>query len=82
MTMLLTMALPAAAANRFEDVERADWYYAAVTTMANEGVVSGDPDGTFRPNDTLTQGECLTLVLQAAGSGKQTSAGEHWAEGY
>ena len=59
LTMLLTMALPAAAANRFEDVERADWYYAAVTTMANEGVVSGYPDGTFRPNDTLTQGECL-----------------------
>lgn len=82
LTMLLTMALPAAAANRFEDVERADWYYAAVTTMANEGVVSGYPDGTFRPNDTLTQGECLTLVLQAAGSGKQTSAGAHWAEGY
>ena len=48
----------------FTDVSEGDWFYNAVISMADNGIISGDGDGTFRPNDPITIGEMATLVCR------------------
>ena len=43
------------AANPFTDVPADSWYTDAVIWAADNGIVSGFGDGTFRPNDALTR---------------------------
>lgn len=63
------------------DVTTADWFYSYVADMTKAGVVSGYPDGSFRPQGNVTWGEALKLVLKATGYG-EFEAGTHWASGY
>ncbi|MBQ7492672.1 MAG: S-layer homology domain-containing protein [Clostridia bacterium] len=70
--------------NAFSDVKDGMWFNAAVSTMAKLDIVTGYPDGTFRPNDTITRAEFAAI---AARFDRETSAGEtafsdilgHWA---
>lgn len=39
------------------------WYYAAVSALASAGIVSGY-NGFFRPDDTLTSGELITMLTR------------------
>ena len=66
----------------FSDVPSSAWYYSYVSDLAAKGVVSGYPDGTFRPQKSVTVGEALKLILLAAGYGPQQPTGSHWASGY
>lgn len=63
------------------DVSTSDWFHSYVADMTKAGVVSGYPDGTFRPKGNVTWGEALKLVLKATGYG-EFEAGTHWASGY
>ena len=68
---------------RFSDVAAGDWFYDYVETLAADGVVSGYPDGTFRPERDVTYGEALKLLLRSAGFAEQTAEDdEHWAAAY
>ena len=70
-------------ANTFSDVSASNWHYEFVTAMAEAGIVSGNPDGTFKPNDTLTWGQALKMVLLNAGYEEQAPVeGGTWASGY
>ena len=87
--LLLTLALcftlqpgALAATARFSDVPANAWYYQNVTELAAAGVVSGYPDGSFRPGGSVTVGEALKLVLLAAGYTERSATGTHWASGY
>lgn len=66
----------------FSDVLPGHWYYNYVMDLTRNGVVNGNPDGTFAPERAITAGETLKLVLLAAGHTEQTPTGEHWAGGY
>ena len=48
--------------NHFSDVSRSDWFYEYVVSAAGYGWISGYPDGTFRPGNTITRGEVTTIV--------------------
>ena len=50
----------------FSDVPANAWYATAVNTLASLGMVSGDPDGTFRPNDPITRAEFCVIALAFA----------------
>jgi len=52
--------------HKFTDVQPGAWYYDAVMTVAEGGLVSGNADGTFRPNDgaTRTQVERVSALLR------------------
>ena len=68
---------------RVSDVAAGDWFYDYVETLAAGGVVSGYPDGSFRPERDVTYGEALKLLLRAAGFAEQTAEDdEHWAAAY
>lgn len=47
----------------FSDVDRGTWYYDAVSALASAGIVSGY-NGLFRPDDTLTSGELITMLTR------------------
>ena len=42
-----------AATNPFSDVPADSWAYDAVTTLANDGVIDGYPDGTYQGQNTI-----------------------------
>ena len=46
-----------AAANPFSDVPADSWAYDAVTKLAQDGVINGYGDGTFRGDNTITRYE-------------------------
>ena len=49
----------------FADVPPGHPYEDAINLLASRGMVSGYPDGTFRPNALLTRAEFVRLVLAA-----------------
>ena len=49
----------------FSDLEQASWAREAVEFLASRGVVSGDGNGHFRPNDKVTREEFVKMVLAA-----------------
>lgn len=53
--------------NSFSDVSADDWFYAQVVGSAKYGWISGYPDGTFRPNNTITRAEVTTIVNRMLG---------------
>jgi len=70
-------------ANRFSDVHEGDWYAQAVNFLANAGIISGFPDGTFRAEYNMTRAELTVLMSQffAIGHGIHsfTDIQGHWA---
>lgn len=59
-------------AKTFADVPANQWYAKAVTTLAGNGVISGYPDGTFKPNAPITRAEFVTMAMNFAKAGKGT----------
>jgi len=72
--------------NDFTDVRAHRWYNNPISTVVEYGLVSGFPDGTFRPNDYTTYAEMLTLAarfnrLELNGDTSFFN-GNHWATRY
>lgn len=59
----------------FTDVTKGDWYYDAVYTLANKGIINGKKEGIFAPKDTITRAEFVQLLYNKVGapSGAQPS---------
>jgi len=52
--------------NSFSDVDKEDWYNNAVSVIAKMGIITGYPDGTFKPNQTITRAEVATIAARFA----------------
>ena len=50
---------------KFSDVSAKHWAYEAIAIAAKMGWIEGYPDGTFRPDATITRAEMMTLVNRA-----------------
>lgn len=57
---------PAAGSASFTDVAKGQWYADGVAWASANGVVSGYPDGSFRPNDTITREQMAAILYQYA----------------
>lgn len=70
--------------NPYSDVTAESWFFTSVRELSYKGVMSGYPDGTFRPDQNLTCGEALKLILLAAGRNDPggVELGAHWAANY
>lgn len=51
----------------FEDLSETYWGYKYINYCAGAGIVSGYPDGTFRPDNTVTYDELISMVVRAQG---------------
>ena len=87
--MLATSA--SAFAVDFPDVDKSASYAGAVNTLTALGVVNGDDNGKFNPDNTVTRAEFTKMVVEAIGEGsaaasssytKFADAKGHWAAGY
>ena len=66
----------------FSDLPQDGWYYGYVNDLYNAGVINGYLDGSFRPNNTVTTGEALKMILLAVGFAEPEMVTTHWASGY
>lgn len=58
----------------FSDVRPGDWHFGYVEAAARAGLVSGYPDGSFRPDAPITRQEMAALVVRAAkAAGREVS---------
>lgn len=49
--------------NSYTDVASTDWYNNAISTLSNMGIISGDPSGAFRPDDSITRAEFTKIAV-------------------
>ena len=54
-----------AAANPFSDVPAGHWAYNSVTKLANDGIIEGYGDGTYRGNRNITRYEMAQMIARA-----------------
>ena len=54
-----------AAANPFSDVPAGHWAYGAVATLAQEGIIEGYGDGTYRGDRLITRYEMAQMIAKA-----------------
>ncbi|MFI3312492.1 MAG: S-layer homology domain-containing protein [Eubacteriales bacterium] len=66
----------------FSDVADDAWYAEYVYRLVEDGVLGGYDDGTFQPARSVSLGEALKIIMNAAGYEPQESVSEHWASGY
>lgn len=71
--------------NDFSDVAEGQWYNTAISTMAAMEVITGYPDGTFRPNANITRAEFAAIAARFDESGIEGDISfedviGHWAE--
>lgn len=72
---VLAMSVTSFAA-AFKDVpsDKYSWAVDAVESMANDGIIKGYEDSTFRPENTVTKLESLVLIARILGSTKDENA--------
>lgn len=64
--------------NVFSDVAEDAWYHDYVVGSIQYGWITGYPDGTFRPENTITRAEVTTIVNRMLGrSADRTFIAEH-----
>lgn len=83
-SLALSLAAPAAAAKplHFTDVPADSWYYTYVQDLYAAGVVDGISLTAFGPQENVTLGQALKLILLAADCPDTAPTGDHWASGY
>jgi hypothetical protein len=57
----------ACACTQFTDVPAGSTFYDFVTCLACRGLISGYPDGSFKPNNDVTRGQLSKIVSNSAG---------------
>lgn len=51
----------------YTDVAEKDWYHSYVTALSEKGIVSGNGNGTFAPQNNVTREQFLKMLLLATG---------------
>jgi hypothetical protein len=52
---------------KFSDMSNAAWAEDAVNSLVKMGIIAGYPDGTFRPDNSITRAEFAKIIVLAAG---------------
>jgi len=75
-----------ATTNDFSDVKAGSWYNNAISTCAKAGLLTGYPDGTFKPNQSITRAEFAAIAARFLSDevtgenvGDFTDTANHWA---
>lgn len=69
----------ASGASSFPDIKN-HWAKSVITWGEESGIVSGYPDGKFRPDSKVTEAEFLTMLIKAYLGTPQGDTSNHWAE--
>ena len=66
----------------FSDLNSGHWAYVQISNLVRTGVVSGFPDGTFRPEDNIIVAEFLAMTIRLAGIQLPPNDSPDWREKY
>ena len=67
----------------YSDVKATDWFAGDVNLATQMGIISGDGDGTFRPNDQVKYEEAVKMVVAALGYNREYVMKQGgWPTGY
>ena len=65
----------------FPDVKPSLWAAPYINMAAKKGVIAGFADGKFKPNQTVTAGQAVTILMRGLGY-KDENMGGVWPQGY
>ncbi len=54
-------------ASNFTDIPAGHWATGFINVAASQGIIIGDPEGTFRPDDKINYAEALTVLVRVLG---------------
>ena len=69
-------------AKSFKDVSTSTWCYKYVVELSDANVIDGYADGSFKPDNTVTYGAALKLIMLAAGYPEQPAVNSNVFSGY
>ena len=67
---------------KFSDMTSSTWCYKYVVELSDAGVIDGYTDGSFKPDNTVTYGAALKLIMLAAGYPEQKPTDSNPFSGY
>jgi len=78
---ILQYGIKAEAKSAFSDIDH-HWAKETILWALEKGIVSGYGDGTFKPNQQVTEAEFLSMLIRTFQSNIQTTQSGHWADAY
>ena len=66
----------------FSDISSSTWCYKYVLELSDADVIDGYSDGTFKPDNQVTYGAALKLIMLAAGYDEQKPVNSNVFSGY
>ena len=58
-------SLNSLASPHFSDISPSSWYYNYVMNIANAGITTGYPNGTYQPNNNVTRAQMAAFIARA-----------------
>lgn len=65
----------------FSDTSINAWYYPHMEMLVQKGGINGYADGTFKPDNIITNAEFVKIIVGLVG-GDVSASDVHWADGY
>lgn len=65
----------------FPDVKPSFWASSYINMAAKKSIIAGFADGKFKPNQTVTAGQAVTILMRGLGY-KDANMGGVWPQGY
>ncbi|WP_107837973.1 5'-nucleotidase C-terminal domain-containing protein [Metasolibacillus meyeri] len=79
-TATVVAVTPVLAASSFSDVKADNAHYEAITALHAAGIISGYPDGTFKPNNDVTRGQAAKIIAGVLGLDTKAVANPNFAD--
>lgn len=71
MTLFLAVNITSTFALTFSDLSTYHWAYNNIMSLTKAGVINGYDDGTYKPENAVTRGEFLKLIMVALYEGNE-----------
>jgi L,D-peptidoglycan transpeptidase YkuD (ErfK/YbiS/YcfS/YnhG family) len=65
--LMLSSGPVASAATQFNDVNNSFWAKDEITYLANQSIIRGYDDGSFKPNNTVTRTQAAIMIVHSLG---------------
>ena len=72
----------ASTAETFSDVPADHWAKGYIGAAKNAGIINGFEDGTFKPNDNVTEEQAVKMIVAALGYTEEATAAGGYPDGY
>jgi hypothetical protein len=76
---LVTATPTLAQSSRFSDIQ-GSWAQSCIVQLSNQGIISGYPDGTFRPTSPVTRAEFAAMIGKAFPTAQKTRNGVQFVD--